>query len=181
MVSRKEWYRRVNDQWPDQLPKPTPEQAVNAARRLYRWAMGHTWTGPVRVTSGNRFTWISRGVFNVNPDHRGHGGGWQALVHDLSHYCWWSANHGQEKAHDKGHAKLELAMIKQVIKRGWLNPQPEAVKEKAPPPTKDQIRGDRYERLKAREMSWVRKERRAQNALKKLRRQMRYYERQVAA
>jgi hypothetical protein len=166
MVSRKEWYQRVNAVFPKDLPKPTPEQAVNAARRLYRWMKGHKWTGPVELTSGNRYTWIRRGVFYVNPDCRGEG--WSELVHDLSHYFW------NGKLHAKGHAKLELRMRKEVLKRGWLNP--EQVKE-APPEV--DVKAQRYERIKARIKTWEAKERRAKNAIRKLNRQAGYYERSL--
>ena len=123
---------------------------------------------------------MRRGILVVNPNRPGHeGGGWKALVHDLSHLMWQRANRDENvKPHEKGHAKLELRMIKEVIKRGWLNPEP----EKAPPlpPTKQEKQTERYERIKARIASWERKERRVLSALKHLRRKAAYYERQLS-
>lgn len=123
MVAMKEWYARVNAEWPSDIPTPTEQQAVNAARRLWKWGVGYRWTGKVRVTSGRRYTWVKRGVLVVNPNRPGRdGGGWKSLVHDLSHLVWYKANPEGVRGHEKGHAKVELAMVKQVIKRGWLQP-----------------------------------------------------------
>lgn len=175
MVSMKEWYARVNAAWPTDLPIPSESQAITAAKRLWTWGMGRPWTGKVETTSGRRFTWIKHGVLVVNPNRPGHeGGGWKSLIHDLSHLLWSRANPG-ERPHQRDHAKLELAMVKQVVKRGWLT-------EGAPhPEPKPDVRLERFERIKARMEAWERKERRAKNAIKKLRKQASYYERQLSA
>jgi hypothetical protein len=143
--------------------------------------MGETWQGKVEVTSGNRYTWVKGGVLMVNPNRPGSdGGGWKALVHDLSHLCWRKANAVEGvRPHEKGHARLELNMRKQVLKRGWLEVQPPVVE--APPPSKKDAQLDRYERIKARIESWEAKERRVKAALKKLHRQGAYYEKALAA
>jgi hypothetical protein len=178
MVSTKEWYQRVNIAWPSDMRTPTPGQAINAVRRLYRWGIGENWTGPIKLTSGRNYTWTHSGVFMVNPDASHHGGGWKALIHDLSHYLWRKANKGMPvRPHEKGHAKLELAMIKQVIKRGWLQPPVDKIK---PVPAKGDKIKKVYDRLQKRRMDWQRKERRAVNALKKLKRQMVYYEKRLS-
>lgn len=175
MVSTKEWYARANAAWPKPSPQLTEASAINAARRLWKWGMGEKLRYPIEITSGNRYTWIRSGKLCVNPEK-----GWHDLIHDLSHLIWRRANVGEEiRPHEKGHAKLELRMVKEVVKRGWLNPEPP--KEEAPKPTKQDVQSERYERINARIQAWEAKERRAKNAIKKLREQRAYYERQLSA
>ena len=40
--------------WPTSIPELTTPEAIRAARRLWRWGMGSTFTGIIEVTSGNR-------------------------------------------------------------------------------------------------------------------------------
>lgn len=109
-ITRKEWYRRVNAAWPSgPLPDLEPQEALEAARRLYRYVRGRKRTiPPARLTSGNRGTSIRGGAIHVNPTQ-----GWERLVHSLSHGLL-SAPHGGE------HARLERRMILEVVRRGWL-------------------------------------------------------------
>jgi len=182
MVTRNEWYERVNASWPETIPVPTHWQAVNAVRRLWRWGMNDVWRGPVRVVSGKRYTWERRGTLLVNPNRPGsEGGGWKALIHDLSHLMWRKANPEGVRPHEKGHAKLELRMIEEVLKRGWLSSEPAPDQKEAPKPTKRDVQSKRYDRIKARIEAWEAKERRVKNAIKKLRLQASYYERQLAS
>ena len=179
MTTITEWYARANATWPDPLPKPTPEQAVLAVKRLWKWGMNERMTYPVELTSGRNYTWRRNGKMYVNPDSDHHGGGWKALIHDLSHLMWRRANREEGvRPHEKGHAKLELRMVKEVIKRGWLNETP---REEAPIATKKDVQSTRYAGINRRIESWEAKERRAKNAIKKLRRQAAYYERQLGA
>jgi hypothetical protein len=55
-------YHSVNSRWPEGTHegrdlRPSPQEAVAAARRLYRFAMKKPFPGKVRITSGNRYTW----------------------------------------------------------------------------------------------------------------------------
>jgi len=43
---------------------------IDLVRRLYRFAMERPLKIPVKVTTGNRETWVRRGVFYVNPNNR---------------------------------------------------------------------------------------------------------------
>lgn len=165
-VTRREWYRRVNAAWPAKVPPLTDDEAIRAARKLYRFERGYMWEGRVEITSGNRYSWIRRGVMYVNPER-----GWQSLVHLLSHYLA-PGKHGAD------HARCELRMIKEVVRRGWLDGKlktPE--KEPAPEPTVDQIRAAKIQRLDERIKRWTTREKRAKTALAKLRRSKRAYER----
>lgn len=176
-VPRYEWYARVNASWPEQVPALTADEAVAAAKKLYRFAHGRSWKGKVVVTSGRNHTRMGyagrrRHQFDgtarpyaiiVNPRD-----GWHELVHHLSH--WWGP-HG----HNAKHARYEMRMIKEVVRRGWLEgalkrePEPEP----APIPAEEAkalARAMKVERTDAAIERWERKKRRAENALKKLQR-----------
>lgn len=170
MVTRTEWYERVNSAWPAEIPVISAIEAQRAARRLWRWAMSEPYSGKVKATSGNRYTWAQHGILKVN-----HEKGWKLLVHDMSHLCWSRANRGETKPHESGHAKLELAMIKEVLKRGWLSG---ILKTPEKPDTKtEDLKSIRHKRILDRIDGWKKKQQRAERALKKLTRQAKYYER----
>lgn len=173
MVSRREWYERVNAAWPSEVPALTAEEAVRAARKLWRWGMGRRFTGRVEVTSGNRRTWTRSGTLLVNPGH-----GWVGFIHDMSHLLWWAANDSDTRPHEKGHAKLELAMRKLALRRGWLDGKLRS-KPKPPKPPVDQ-RAEKLSAIVVRMDRWLAKKRRAERALAKLARQRRRLERQAA-
>lgn len=172
MTTIAEWYKRVEAAWPSNVPALTADEAVKAARRLYRFTMKRTWMGPVEVTSGNRYAWIRRGVMVVNPEH-----GWKGLVHLMSHAFHNRIN--DDKPHSRSHARLELKMIKEVIKRGWLG----GILQPEPRPTitpQDSARM-RVERIDVLLGKWESKQRRAENAIKKLTRQRKYYANKAAS
>lgn len=114
------WYERVNGAWPDEVPPLTGDEAVRALKRLYRFATGRKLDREVQITSGNRYTWARYGVWYVNPE--GHHGrsGWPSLVHDLAHYLHMKVFSPGERPHTRTHARLELKLAKEVVRRGWL-------------------------------------------------------------
>ncbi len=183
MVTRAEWYERVNAAWPEHVPVLTADEAVKAARKLYRFVTRRTWTGEVKLTSGARYSDIRHGVMYVNPtghtgsDARHHG--WKALVHDLSHDLFHRIYEYDVKGHGGEHARLELRMIKEVVKRGWLDGA--LSKETPKPEAPVDARVIKLRRIEERIARWRAKQRRAENALKKLHRQERYYSNQLAA
>jgi hypothetical protein len=169
-------YGSVNGAWPPDTNdgrdlKPTPQEAMSAARRLYRLGTGRAFRGRVRLTSGNRYTWVRRHVLYVNPDCRR--GGWHELVHDLSHYCHRKV-HPRNKPHAGTHAWIERNMIQHVVESGWLDG-----KLKRPAKEKPDVRQVRQKRVLAAINKWEAKRKRAETALKKLRRQARYYEKKA--
>lgn len=118
----REWYDRVNSAWPAHVPPMTSKDAINAAKRLYRFATKKKLGWVVKVTSGNRYTWGRSGVLHVNPTK-----GWREFVHEFSHWLdrtHWLFARGRGKPHARVHAKLELRLVREVVKRGWLNPKP---------------------------------------------------------
>lgn len=187
-------YQRVNGTWPEgtregRALKPAPQEAVTAARRLYRFAMKRPFRGKVKLTSGNRFTWVRRGVLYVNPDFKSGpphssadgapvnpGGGWHELVHAMSHYCA-RCLYPNQRPHDGRHAFLEQSMIEHIVNSGWLEGKlkpPERRKRKI------DLRQVRYERIEARIAAWEAKRRRAERALRNLRQQVAYYKQNSA-
>lgn len=92
-------YERVNGSWPEKVPALTKDEAIPAAKRLYRKAFGKAFKGKWKLTSGNRYSWSRSGVFSVNWTGREvtldektgkfipWGSGWKDLVHDMSHYA----------------------------------------------------------------------------------------------
>lgn len=172
-VTRKEWYRRVNESWPDIVPPLTGEEAVRAAKRLYRFVTKRTWQGDVRVSSGNRRVKVSewRGVIVVNPEQ-----GWRDMVHEMSH---WLERYAGTHGHNAEHARLEMRMIKEVVRRGWLDGKLKTPARAVPAPVDE--RAVKIARTAAAIQRWETKLRRADNALKKLRRRQRAYERLAIA
>lgn len=187
-------YHHVNAAWPEGTRegrdlKPTPQEALTAVRRLYRLIRKRPFRGKVELTSGVRYTGIRSGVLYANPDWGAQknlfingvpvtgGGGWHELVHMLSHSLV-SRMYPNAKGHGHQHAFIEREMIQHVVSKGWLTgalKRPE--KEK---PKKD-LKVIRFERVKARIAKWESRKRRAETALRKLRRTAVHYERTLAA
>jgi hypothetical protein len=166
-VTRNEWYRRVNATWPEgKLPPLTPDEAWRAARRLFRFETGDSRVDYLKVTSGNRRTLVRGRTLVFNPVD-----GWHTLVHIVSHYAC-PGHHGAE------HARCEIAMIKEVLKRGWLNGT--LTSEPKPEPVRDAV-AERAKRIDARLVRWERRLKRAQTAIRKLKRQQRYYAQKTGA
>lgn len=172
MPSPQEWNRLVNNKWPAGLPKPSPQEAITGAKRLYRKAMGRPFKGKVRVTSGRRYSWIRRGEMIVNPSH-----GWPEIVHLLSHYF-----HRRLHPKHRPHSYLALEMEKNLtdyalahgFHEGKLKSKPRPTKPK--PPQRVLRLQSAAEHLKR----WEAKRKRAETAIRHYRKKVRYYERALA-
>ena len=174
-------YTHVNNAWPEQVPVPSPQEALAGARRLVRLALT---LGPpngpklkvsrykFKLTSGNRYTWVRNGVFHVNPS-KGEWNidrGWPTMCHDISHWANYRLFRG--KPHTAQHAFIERKLAEHVVKSGWLDGKLKRP-EKAKPPV--DLQAERAARIAARIVTWERKRKRAETALRKLRRQAKYY------
>ena len=169
-------YQSVNGKWPELVPVPSPQEAMAGAKRLYRFAMKRPFRGKVKPTSGRRYTDIRRGVMYVNAAGH-HFGGWKDIVHDLSHYAH-ARLFPRHKPHHSTHAWLERTMVEHVVGSGWLDGR---LKREPRPAKPVDLKAERHARVLARIKAWETKAKRAETALKKLRRQARYYGRQIAA
>lgn len=168
-------YHSVNSMWPEGTNdgrdiKPTPQEAIAACRRLYRFAMKRPFRGRVELTSGNRHTWIRRHVLYVNPDETrwpgASGGGWHEIVHSMSHLCC-ARLFPKAKGHGPQHAFLEREMIEHVVKSGWLDGK--LRRPEKPAPTKADKTAAKDAAIEASIKRWETKRKRAETALKKLR------------
>lgn len=119
MVTTKEWYRRVNQAVLTSAP-PTEKEALNAVRRLYRFITKSKWRGRMQITSGRRYTWPRGAIFFVNPNRTNGCGGWHDLLHDLSHFLHWYRWGNKKRPHCREHARLELKLRKEAVRRGWI-------------------------------------------------------------
>jgi hypothetical protein len=165
-------HKPVAPLWPDPLPPLTAYEAERAARRMWRYAKGETYTGKVHIGTGNRINWYAKGVLTVNPSR-----GWKHLIHELSHYFFYDANPG-ERPHSKYHARWEIKLTKEALKRGWLDgklKKPEVSKPVVDP------RLRKLALVEAGIKRWETKAKRAKTALAKLERKRRYYQKALAS
>ena len=172
-------YKEVNAAWPVPCPIPTGKEAITGVKRLIRVAHRHAKEEGVgfgmkkyqfKITSGRRHTWPHRGIWNVNPNEkRWNGqGGWAEIVHSVSHwatYKYWPS----ESNHSPRHVYIEKMLTDYAVKN-FLDGQLKRPEKPKPDP----IEAKRT-RLNARIMAWEGKERRAANALRKLRKQAKRY------
>lgn len=169
-------YRDVDAMWPEPLPVPASQEAITGTKRLIRRAFAlargeGVMTGPVpkrkfKITSGRRRTWPRSGVWIVNPNERGRG--WAEIVHSVSHWAqrrFWRS----EDPHGPRHVWLERELSEYVI-ANFL-----AGQLARPAKTKPDAKVVRAARIAARIRAWEAKARRAETALRKLRRSARYY------
>jgi len=99
----------------------------------------------------------------ANGGHNGLG----RMIHDASHIVF-EDHHPNLKTHSHVHAALELAMIQYAMRKGWHLPK--AKPEPKPRPDKSELRVLKLARTRASIERWEAKARRAENALRKLRR-----------
>lgn len=147
-------------------PPISRTEAERAARRIYRHFGAATLGGPLmtraaRFNGGVRRCWISP-LVNAGPNR-----GWQRLVHDISHEIF-ARRHLTFRPHAGGHAVLEREIVEYVIDSRWL--QGSLKPPQRPKPTGQERRIQRLSRTEAAMGRWESKRRRAERALKKLRR-----------
>jgi hypothetical protein len=178
-------YRQVNAVWPTPYPVPTPKEAITGAKRLIRLAhrlaiqdgavpkFATLRRRKFKITSGNRYTEVRSGVWYVNPNQGNHWG-WHQIVHGISH---WAQRHywPQADGHGALHAWLENELADYAVKNFLSGQLVRPVKAK---PEVD-VKTLRAARVAKRIKQWEAKKRRAETALRKLRRTEKYYGRQL--
>jgi len=165
-----ERYQIIDDTLPHTLPAITREEATRANQLLCRH-FGKKRLGPVTMqndvpTGRTRVCWLSP----KPTDGSNHFKGWGRLIHDVSHRIF-RRRHPSFRPHDGGHSTLEREIAEYVIAHGWLEgalrPRPAPALKKL---TSDERRALLLRRTQASLARWQAKSRRAQNAIKKLRR-----------
>ena len=115
--TRNDYKRLVNDRWKG-VSNRTPssnEECIKGFKLLYRKATGESWTGKIRITSGNRHNWCrynrksSSWVWNLNPSRS-----WKDLIHSVSH--WANLLEGN---HTYNQLYCERDLTTYALKRGF--------------------------------------------------------------
>lgn len=160
-IMRKAWEGVPNEQMFNVWPK----HAQSYVRAMWKKATGRKLSRwKIRMGSGNRRTWVNRGVLTVNPDQ-----GWHDLNHDFTHLI---ERRTTGEAHSDRHLELERIGAELIRKRFLTVGKPP---EKVAPTTQD-LQQKRAVSVERRITLWEAKLRRSQNALVKLRKQKRYYD-----
>lgn len=149
-----------------QLRNVHPNLAKNFVRAMWKQEMGGKLPWKLRIGSGNRRTWMNDFVFTVNPDQ-----GWHDINHDMSHFI---ERRGSGGAHTDNQVRLEGAGARLIMRR-FLRDEPYVDPKKG----RDRV-ADRATRVTAGIERWDAKLKRAVNALKKLKKQQRYYDKVLA-
>jgi hypothetical protein len=137
--------------------------------------MGSSFKGKIKLTSGNRYTWVKGDVLSVNPDKREVSArGLRALIHDLSHYCHHRL-HPNDAPHSRRQAQLEGRLVKFALERGFIAGA--LKREPKTQPAKPSLVEQRYARLVRRRDRWESDLERAKRLLAKAQREVREYER----
>ncbi len=164
--------------WPEAIPELTDAEAARAWRRLWRFSMGEAYTALISFSSGNRrptrWHWEgNRRCVTINTS-----AGWREFVHDASHLFVHLCNPG-DRPHSKFHARFEAKLVREVIKRGWLEGKLRDAPKAAEQPIDEltQRRRDKLARIAAGLERWDSKLRRAERAIAKLQKSRRYYAR----
>jgi hypothetical protein len=159
-------YDHINAAWNAvKLPPVTREEATRGLAILCRKFGGTQHGGPSMARPYRshfvRACWVTRKGGTLDK-------GWPRLVHDVSHDIF-RARHPQLKPHQPAHAAVERELTQYVLSAGWLDGKLATVRTK---PTRDEKLSARRTSLTERLARWLTKEKRAANAAKKLRAQL---------
>jgi len=167
MATANDYNRIMRKAWADvpneQMFNVWPNHAASYCRAMWKQATGRKLQWKIRIGTGNRRTWVNRGVLSVNPDQ-----GWHDINHDFTHFI---ERRKTGDAHSESHLYLERDGA-ELIRRRFLT---EGKPPEEPKPTKEDLQTKRAASVDRRIIQWERKQQRATNALKKLRKQKRYY------
>jgi hypothetical protein len=170
-VTPAEYERIVESIWKEGSTKEQrrnvhPNLAMNYIRAFWKQEVGTKFRWKIRIGTGNRRTWLHRGVFTVNPEQ-----GWHDINHDMSHFIERRKTGG---AHTDQHIRLERNGAALIVRR-FLRDEPYVEPKKEV----DHV-AKRAASVDARIKKWETKLRRATTALKKLKKQKKYYDAKLA-
>jgi hypothetical protein len=165
-------YVPVAQSLPDVLPAITRAEAEKAATLLLK-KFGNKREASARVGFNLTFktSWHrgkARRCWISSKPTAGHFRGWGRLIHDVSHTVF-EHRHPTWRPHDHGHAAVEAEIAQFVAQSGWLDGGLRPAPKKAP--TRQEALDKQVAAINARVARWEAKARRAERALKKLRRQ----------
>lgn len=168
------WDMLVNDRFGDQQPILSEQESIAAAKKLFRHAMGKSFSGKIEITTGNRYTWVRRGTLFVNPDKReARQRGLRAMIHDISHYAHAILN-PKDSPHSARQARLEGKLVTFALSRGFTEG---ALKRESSVKPKPDLIQQRYARMVRRRDKYAAEQVRAKRLLAKASREVREYER----
>lgn len=171
MATAKDYVRVMGKAWKEvsheQMRNVWENHAKSYVRAFWKQEMGKPFPYKIRIGSGNRNTWLQGRVFTVNPN-----AGWSDINHDMSHFIHWRKT---GLSHKGGHMSVERDGAA-LIRRRFLEsgPKPEKAKPEVSLVAKRAASVDR------RIVGWEKKLKRAKTALKKLKKQKRYYVKKLA-
>ena len=170
MPTARDYTRVVEAIWKpipvEQMLNVWPTHAASFVRAMWKAEMGTKFPWKIRIGTGNRRTWLHSGVFTVNPAQ-----GWHDVNHDMGHFIERRMSGG---AHTDSQLRLERNGANLIVRK-FLETEPPPKKEK---PDMVTVRAARVE---AGIKRWEAKLRRASTALKKLKKQQRYYQKTVGS
>jgi len=153
-------YDDVNNAWGGQpLPPITAERSRQVFGKLVRRFGGRKMRMPSWSRRLNRSWAAPKGTSTDRPRLNG----MPRMVHDASHWVYGRL-HPTFKTHSAAHAALEKQMIECVLAEGWYLPKV------APTPTADEKIAAELAKAEASIKRWTTKAKRADTALRKLRR-----------
>ena len=167
MPTPSEYNRIVETIWnegstPAQRRNVHPNLAMNYVRAFWKQEVGSKFRWKIRIGTGNRRTWLHRGVFTVNPEQ-----GWHDINHDLGHFIERRRSGG---AHTDSQLRLERNGARLIVRK-FLRDEPYV----EPKTLRDPV-AERAARVESGIKRWDAKLKRAANALKKLKRKKSYYD-----
>jgi hypothetical protein len=170
-------HHTLNAIWPKPLPKLDGDEAIRAVKKLIR-SEGFKPSGyHYCVTTGNRHTWTRRTSVGDKTWFVNSSRGWQSLVHHVSHWIF-SRKNGNLSPHHWKHANIEARLIRLVLDRGWLSGSLKTTPKVERPPVPVNV--VRVAMIRERIARWESKAKRAETALRKLKRSLAAIERYEA-
>ena len=170
MPTARDYNRVVEAIWKpipfEQMQNVWPTHAISFVRAMWKAEMGRKFPWKIRIGTGNRRTWLASGVFTVNPEQ-----GWHDINHDMGHFIERRTSGG---AHTDSQLRLERNGANLIVRR-FLETEPPSKKDK---PDMVTVRASRVD---AGIKRWEAKLRRASTALKKLKKQQRYYQKALGS
>jgi hypothetical protein len=161
--SERLWENFLKIHTPDEID---PVEGERILRKLWRTVTGETFQGTISVGHGRSYTDVTRLTNERYHVVYAPSRGWYSILQGLCNDLWLSNKVSSPE-------RALYTCINSGIKRGYfvglLTPEPKPPK---PKPTKEAIRAVKIKRLEAREAAWCKKQIRAINAVRKIRRQL---------